>query len=687
MSFIYPWFLWAALSIAIPIIIHLFYFRRFKTVYFTNLRFLREVKDQTASRERLKHLLVLAMRIGAVLALVLAFAMPFVPDKTGEGRQGARDISLYFDNSFSMSAESQDVRLLEKARRRAEELIAALDAEDRIHILTADFEGRDQRLLSKEDALSRVREVRTSYYSRELSKVLSRQKQAVMRGDNPNKEIFIISDFQQNASDLSLQQDTSFRLYLIPLQSVQVRNVAIDTAWFESPVQSIGEDNRLIVQVQNYSEQSIEQLRLSLELDGQERPAGLLKLEPRAKVYDTINVTVTEMGWHEAKISLKDYPIEFDNDYHFSFYVAERINILSIYQKEENRELSAVFRNNDYVDLQQQELSKLDYSKIASYDLIVLENLAAVPSGLASDLQAYVRNGGNLLFFPRAKGSAKDYNNLMQNMGANMLGTWREQAAGVSFINYDEFVFRDVFEERKENLRLPSTRGNFSLEKRASAAEEVLLRYRNGESFVGKYSLDKGNFFLCSAPLDTEYSDLLKDGDIFVPMLYRMALSRGTSRKIAYTIGLDNNLESDYKGGRSTETVYKLSNGRTEFIPEQKIIGSRLTLGLNNQVKEAGIYNLFLKEGEILDKFAFNYDRRESDMRFYSEEELLELVGPEASIIEGTYSQDFADIVSTQSKGWQLWRHCLIASLVFLLLETLILRLFSTQPKREKEAA
>ena len=45
MQFLYPSFLWTLLALAIPIIIHLFYFRRFKRVYFTNVKFLKEVKE------------------------------------------------------------------------------------------------------------------------------------------------------------------------------------------------------------------------------------------------------------------------------------------------------------------------------------------------------------------------------------------------------------------------------------------------------------------------------------------------------------------------------------------------------------------------------------------------------------------------------------------------------------------
>ena len=111
MEFLYPNFLFALAALAIPIILHLFYFRRFKKVYFTNVRFLKEVKEETSARSKLRNLLVLAMRLLALLFLVLAFAQPFIPQDV-EVKQGDKAVSVFIDNSFSMSALGQEVPLL-----------------------------------------------------------------------------------------------------------------------------------------------------------------------------------------------------------------------------------------------------------------------------------------------------------------------------------------------------------------------------------------------------------------------------------------------------------------------------------------------------------------------------------------------------------------------------------------------
>src|SRR5215510_9926112 len=102
MSFLYPGFLFALSAIAIPIIIHLFNFRRYKTIYFSNVRFLREVKEKTDARSRLKHLLILLCRILAISFLVFAFAQPYIKSKTTPVASGKKAIGIFIDNSFSM---------------------------------------------------------------------------------------------------------------------------------------------------------------------------------------------------------------------------------------------------------------------------------------------------------------------------------------------------------------------------------------------------------------------------------------------------------------------------------------------------------------------------------------------------------------------------------------------------------
>ena len=675
MQFVYPAFLFALAAIAIPIIIHLFHFRRFKKVYFTNVKFLQEVKEESASRSRLRNLLVLLMRIMAIALLVFAFAQPFIPTKNTEVKAGQKAVSLYVDNSFSMDAQASDVPLIEKAKQRAREIVSAYNVEDEFQIITCDFEGRHQRLVSQEDALQLIDEVQPTYAVKDISKVIAKQKQALNTAKADNKVSYLISDFQKNVTDLETVLDTTIEMNLIPLQSVQLRNVSVDSCWFEAPVQMLNQTNRLIVKVRNLSDDEVEDMRLSLKLDGQVKPLGNLNLKANETIFDTVNVTIVRTGWHEAELSITDFPVNFDDAYYFTFNVKKEIKILSINESSGNRYISSAFGNSGYFKVENQSTNQINYSKLSDYQLIVLNELNSVSSGLASELKQYVADGGNVGVFPSPTANIATYKAFLNSVNANELTPYQKKEREVTYINTEEFIFNDVFINKSANLKLPSTTANFGVSR--SRAEEVLLRYRDGGSFVSKYSYEGGNLFLSAAPLNTDVNNLVQSGEVFVPLLYKMAIATGKDTRIAYVIGKDEILETDNKA-EGAETVYKLKGKVEEFIPGQKNLGNKIILNVNNQIGEAGFYNLFLEETETLNKFAFNYDRRESELAYFTEDELKAKGGQFVDVIVASAKADFKEIIGERSRGIILWKWCLIFALLFLLAEVLLLRFWKT---------
>ncbi|MCF8243943.1 MAG: BatA domain-containing protein [Saprospiraceae bacterium] len=678
MQFLYPSFLFSLVALAIPIIIHLFYFRRFKKVYFTNVRFLKEVKDETSSRRKLRNLLVLLARCLAVAMLVFAFAQPFIP-KDVEVKQGENAVSIFIDNSFSMSALSEDAPLVEKAKKRAKEIISAYAIEDRFQVLTNDFEGKHQRLVSKEEAIGLVEEIKVSPAVRTLSQILTRQKQALGSGTGINKLSYVISDFQKNISDLENFKDTLLSVNLVPLQAVQEKNVSIDSAWFEAPVQMLSQPNPLVVKVKNWSTEAAENVRLTVKYDGETKPVGELSIPGSSTMLDTVMVTIQKPGWHLAELSLTDYPVQFDDHFYFAYNVAELINVLVINELTPSPYLEAAFKGLSFFNIVNQSVSQITYSKFPTYQLIVVNGVNSVSSGLAQELRQYVTNGGNVLVFPSNTANTATYNAFLSSIPANELLAYDQQERNVSDVNTEEFVFQDVFENKSANLKLPITKGNYKLSTIASRGEEKLLTYRDGSTFLGKFKSGQGMLYLCPAPLNTDVNNLVNSGEIFIPMLYKMAISSARKRKISYTIGRDETIESDnlVKGG---ESVYKMrgeaKQGKVaeEFIPQQRIVGSKVFIGLQNQITEAGYYDLFLKPDSTLAKFAFNYDRRESDLSYLSNETLKEKAGNNVSILTDNASASLEGVVNDRSKGVVLWKWCVIIALLALAVEVLLLR-------------
>ena len=494
MQFIFPAFLFALVALAIPIIVHLFHFRRFRTVYFTNVRFLRKVKEETSNRRKIRDLLVLLARCLAVAALVLAFAQPFLPRNTEGVKKGTQTVSIFIDNSFSMNALSKDLSLLEKAKQKAREIIKAYAADDKFQILTNDFEGRHQRLVSKEEALAFVDEVKTTPSVQDVSKVLARQQQALNTDKSPNKTAFLLSDFQKNVTDLPNFKDSLLEVNLVPLVAVQEKNIAIDSVWFESPIQMMNANNPLVVRITNFTNEDIENIKLSVNIDGQDKPIGLVKLKANESKEDTVNIAVLRTGWHEAKLSITDYPVQFDDHYFFTFNVPNLINVLSIGDGD-NRFLQSALTGIRSFKLTNQPSGNVSYSQFPQFQMIVLNNLNTISSGLAAELTQYVKNGGNVLIFPAPSVDLAAYSNLFNALQSNNLNAFETTPREVVAVNTDEFVFKDVFTNKNANLKLPSTTANYRLTNRNG---ENLLTYRDGSSFVTKNRIAQGNLYICA---------------------------------------------------------------------------------------------------------------------------------------------------------------------------------------------
>ena len=673
MSFLYPAFLFALGLIAIPIIIHLFNFRRYKTVYFSNVRFLKEVKEQTTSASKLKHLLVLFARILVVIFAVLAFAQPYIPANEAQvTKEGKRAISIYIDNSFSMGALTDEEPLLNKAKRKAEEIIKGYEEGDIFQLITNDFEARHHRFVSKDEMVSLLDEVNLSAQVRGLDDVLAVQKKDFGKTDADNRIAFWLSDYQRNM--VHFEEDTTIDIIQIPFQPLEKSNVYIDSAWLAKPVVFLDQSNELLVKIRNISEDPIEEARMTLALNDEVKALSDFSVGGNASVVDTINFSVTASGWQRLKVSITDFPVIFDDNFYLSFDVKEQINVLAINEKEPSPFFVALFTAAEKFNLENQEVNQIKYSAIKNYSLIILNDVTSIPSGLAYELTQYLEGSGAIVIFPSAKLNLESFNSFAGKAGLNkMVGINDNADQQVAYLNKDHEIFRDVFEDVTDNISLPKANLRYTFGSSTQSNEDKLLSFRDGGSFVSQYDYQGGKVFVCASPLDRNYSDFPLHA-LFVPMIYKMALSGGYSKKVAYTIGRDEVIEVENQLG-GEDLIYKISGKNNEFIPQQKAIGSKVLLTLSDQVEKDGVYSIITNDNtDPVELVALNYNRKESDLTYFSGDELKEkFKSAHVNIIDAT-NANFAKIVQELDRGIVLWKLCIIFALMFLAMEVLLLR-------------
>src|SRR6201996_4717554 len=208
MHFLYPAFFFALLSLAIPVLVHLFNFRRYQKVYFSNVQFLKQINEQQSSRRNLKERLILAARLLALIFLVLAFTRPYISNQNPQNVGAQHVVSIFVDNSYSMETLNSEGSLLDEAKLRAKEIASAYSINDRFQLLTQDFEGKHQRLLSRDEFDDAVDAVKISPQSRSLQQIVSRQQSLLNMSRGKLRSVYIISDFQTNMGSNPLKADS-----------------------------------------------------------------------------------------------------------------------------------------------------------------------------------------------------------------------------------------------------------------------------------------------------------------------------------------------------------------------------------------------------------------------------------------------------------------------------------------------
>ncbi|WP_374163464.1 BatA domain-containing protein [Arcticibacter sp. MXS-1] len=672
MSFVFPGFLFGLFVLLVPVIIHLFSFRKIRKVHFSNLRFLTAVEQKSSAARRLKRFWLLSLRCLALLFLVLAFSQPYLPSEGTVSAQGKKAVSIYIDNSYSMEVESREGSLLEEAKRRAKEIASAYGLNDQFQLLTNDFGGRHQRLLNYEDFLSALDEIRVSANRRTLQEVIKLQESCLDRAQGRTGTAYLISDFQRNLiSDDSLSNNVPVRL--VRLRAPEQANVSVDSAWFVSPVHRAGEAERLIVRVRNNSDKETGSVPLRLLVEKQQKAISSVTLPARATINDTLSFSGLTQGWKQGEIRVGDYPITFDDRYFISFQVRPSMKILSIDAGNQGNEyIEALYGTEDFFDLRTENAGQLNYSKLAAYPFLVLNGTKGVTGGFVAAIKQYVKNGGSIMIFP----SLDDIHGLGSLCSALNTGVpegVETVPAKVQNVQYQSPMFRGVFDHIPRNVELPIARKYVLFSTNSQGWGAAVMKLPASRPFLSRHTLGRGTVYLAAVSLSEESSNFVRHA-LFVPVMYQAAFLSLHDRALSYTIGRDLFLETEPLRLAGNE-VLRLRNEKAEIIPDVRQAESGTRLFIADQISEAGQYQLS-KSDSLLSIVAFNNDRSESDLSYLDEDELRDRFNGNDVRLFDPYNEPLKNSVKAVNYGVQLWKVCLILTLIFLAAEILLLRFY-----------
>jgi hypothetical protein len=680
MQLMNPAMLWALALLAVPVIIHLFNFRRYRKMPFTQVRFLKEITEEATARNRLKHLLVLISRLAALASLIIAFAQPYRPATSLMSHQPGSVVSVFVDNSFSMDLAGKDgLSKLEQAKQTAATIVKSFKPSDRFQLLTNDFESRHQRLMSREEILSRIEEIQTGAAARKMTDVFSRQQQAC----GTIFTSYYISDMQTWQINLAeLPADSLSRLLLVPVPTDESSsNLYIDTCYVQEPFLLKDKPATVIAVIRNHSTEPVESMTVRLLINNHQKALATVTLPAGESREISLTFTPDFTGIARGEIQINDYPVTFDDRWYLSLTVRDKINVLLLSPRQENPFIRSAFSADPLFNLTFQSTAGIDYGAFRSFQSIVISDFPAFPTGLIAEVIKYLQGGGLVMLFPDTSVQLDSYNLFFDQAGTDLWETVVQTDLRADRLNFESSVLTGIFDLKKQRDRYidyPVVKQFYKSVLSTGSLREGIISLQDGSSFLTCFTVGKGRLYVFSQAASLPAGNLVNHA-LFAPLLYRIAMHSGSMNPPFQVIGNEQPhlLTESFL---AQDAVYRLINHQEgiEIIPPMITAAGITALNLKGLVHQAGYYQLYAgNENRMIDAIAFNFNRNESELKFYAPEVLQDQVRQSAfkniAVLKSAL-RNVSEGTITEASGKPLWPWFILLTLLFLACETILLR-------------
>jgi len=704
MTFLNPFVLFGLAAAAIPLVIHLFNFRRPRRVDFSSLEFLKELQKTTMQRVRIKQWLLLVLRTLALAALILAFARPTLTGGLAGtlGGRASTSMALVLDNSLSMALRDAQGEYLEQARALAAGLIDQTKPGDEVFVLTTATatSATPAAYKNRSPALDAVADVAVQPGASSTARTLVRA--AALLDDEAahlNKEIYLLSDLQRSTL-LDTLENTRLdgprsgfpTVVVLPVGEREYPNVAVSDLRVVSRIVEVGQPARIEATLVNHGPAPIDDYVASLYLEGERVAQATTDLRPGVSTPVAFVVTPQQHGWLAGMVQIEDDAFEHDNLRYFALHAPEQRKLLIVRGDGQRVDYvalalsSRLTRGRVIFEPQLIDESALAATALGSFDAVVLVGMRDLSSGEIAALVRYVDSGGGLLFFPSQAAQASDYNALLSGLGGGAFsGFSGTQGSGQPIATFDRVdlehpLFEGVFDrpDRQGRTEVESPDLYYAMNYTPSAAsEQTLIQLSNGFPFLQEIRHGRGAVFVIATAPDVTWSDLPVRG-LFIPLLYRSIyyLSAGESvQGDQLLVGKESELR--LTGVPEGATLRLIAPGGEEIMPEQRSLFGAVLLQTDASLRIPGIYDVFAGETRVR-RIALNLDSRESNLQPYAPEEAVERLADATGLpvrVLDPGPGGAGGVIATieaERTGIELWNVFLLFALLFMIAEMLV---------------
>ncbi|NNE71071.1 MAG: VWA domain-containing protein [Rhodothermales bacterium] len=685
MTFLNPLILLGLVAAAVPLIIHLFNFRKPRRVEFSSLAFLREVERSTMQRVRIKQWLLLALRTLAIAAMVIAFARPTLRGQLAGAFAGAAPVAVavVVDTSPSMQQRDAGGAYMDQALALAGGILADTDSRDEVAVLGLASSAIPTLGPGGETALRRLEGLSVGPGGQSAITALAAASDLLANAESQNRELYFIGDLQAS----TLLDTTAARInpatpvFLLPVGAGSPDNVGVSNVELRSRIVEADQPLRLAATLTNHGSSPAASYVTSVYLAGDRVAQATSNLEVGVEAAVEFSVTPASRGWLAGTVQTEDDAFPDDNTAYFALNVPEDRSVLLVGgDGQDLRFLRAALQADPTVsiDLQTIRENQLPSVDLGSVDVVVLAGLQTLSSGESDRLVAFVEAGGGLLLFPGAGARIPDYNALLAGLGGGQI---RSISAGdgttvdvVDRVDLEHPLFEGILDTSVGELERPSVYRR-AVYQPGTRTESTLMDLSSGSPFLQEIRHGRGGVLLLAVAPDISWSDLPTRG-LFLPLLYRSVFllsSSQTSTGEVFEVGDAADLL--LPGVAESAAVSVLSPSGLESAPPRRTGVGGTLVSLTGLLEEPGHYEVRV-DGVLHRLVAVNVDTRESALALAQPAEAASLLAQRSDApitpLDVSGSEPIADTVAEARRGADLWNVFLALALLFLAAEMIV---------------
>ena len=687
MTFLNPFVLFGLAAAAIPILLHLLNLRKLKTVEFSTLRFLKELQKTSIRKLKTQQIILLILRTLIVIFSVLAFSRPTVKSTLPSiGTHAKSSIIIVLDNSLSMDITDEDGNRFSKAKKLTSEILGALEEGDEMAFipLSSLIKNR-KRSFSRNFAWLKeeIDQCSVNPATASLNDGLRAAQGLLDASLHVNKEIYILTDLQQQEiHSLELDSiklfDDKTSVFLLPSSESNNsidQNISIDTAIFISRVYAKDKPVELQTKLYNSSASDAKGIIVSVLFNGERVAQRTVDIGAGSNVNISLQGIPHTTGLIKGEIQIENDVLESDNHRYFSFIISSAPKVALIGNQLETDFISISIAPHASL-LKSYSANQSASVHFEDFDLLILATTLSQTE--MQRIDAYIQNGGSVMFFPSSTESIAVQQQFFSGMGLGpiIFQEFSESNPGICIsADRQHPILQGVFKGFNSESGLGDSPK--IIKALCSQAGQSIISMQGG-SFLNEIRRGEGKVMYCAVPPSPAWSSFPFTG-LMPTIIYRSAqyLSAKEVFTLEKTAGQEAIILIPTKSSASSIFTIKDPNGFESDMQAADLPGGMsLQFG---KPEMTGVYGVFSKDKNPITSLIVNQSSKEGHLIYKNLQESMSalkkrLNHPESLLVLNK-NESIANSVAKARIGTELWRFFILLALLCAITEMIVAKL------------